>query len=315
LLPLALLADGLIGEAPFRVLPHPVALIGRAVSFLDQRLNRDNRTEEARRVRGIVTLGILVVLAGGAGWAVHLIARALPWGWLIEVASVAILVAQRSLYQHVAAVADALDRDGLEAGRHTVSLIVGRDPASLDAHGVARAAIESLAENFGDGVVGPVFWYLVAGLPGLAIYKTVNTLDSMIGHLTPRYRSFGWASARFDDLVNIVPARLAGTLLAAAAAIVPQAQPKTALLTMLSDARNHRSPNAGWPEAAMAGALELSLAGPRRYFGQVVEEPWIGQGRARATPGDIRRALAVFVAACLIELGLIAGAGLLGAVL
>jgi adenosylcobinamide-phosphate synthase len=137
----------------------------------------------------------------------------------------------------------------------------------------------------------------------------------MIGHLTPRYRSFGWASARFDDLVNIAPARLAGALLAAAAVIIPKAQPKTALLTMLSDARNHRSPNAGWPEAAMAGALELSLAGPRRYFGQVVEEPWIGQGRARATPGDIRRALAVFVVACLIELGLIAGAGLLAEVL
>jgi adenosylcobinamide-phosphate synthase len=315
LLPLALLVDGLIGEAPFRALPHPVALIGHAVGFLDRRLNRDNRTEGARRVRGIVTLGILVVLAGGAGWAVHLVALALPWGWLIEMASVATLVAQRSLYQHVAAVADALDRDGLDAARNTVSRIVGRDPASLDAHGVARAAIESLAENFGDGVVGPVFWYLVAGLPGLAIYKTVNTLDSMIGHLTPRYRSFGWASARFDDLVNIAPARLAGALLAAAAAIIPKAQPKTALLTMLSEARNHRSPNAGWPEAAMAGALELSLAGPRRYFGQVVEEPWIGQGRARATPGDIRRALAVFVVACLIELGLIAGAGLLAEVL
>jgi len=316
LLPLALILDGLVGEAPFRFIPHPVVLIGTTIAWLDRRLNRIDRSDTARRLRGVLVLVVLVSLGMAAGWAIHRLARMTGWGWLVELAVAATLVAQRSLYQHVAAVAEALGGPGddgskLEAGRDAVSRIVGRDPASLDAHGVARAAIESLAENFGDGVVGPVFWYLVAGLPGLIAYKTVNTLDSMIGHLSPRHRAFGWASARFDDLVNLVPARLAGLLLALASALLPRGKPAKAIATMLTDARKHRSPNAGWPEAAMAGALDLALAGPRRYGPRVVDDPWIGTGRARATPGDIRRALAVFVTACLIELCLVAAAGLI----
>ncbi|HWK47576.1 MAG TPA: adenosylcobinamide-phosphate synthase CbiB [Stellaceae bacterium] len=317
LLPLALILDGLIGEAPFRYLPHPVVLIGGAIGFLDRRLNREHRTDRTRRLRGLAVLVALVSIGAGIGWAIHRLARMTGWGWGLELALVAALVAQRSLYQHVAAVAAALESGGpdhgLAAGREAVSRIVGRDPASLDTHGVARAAIESLAENFGDGVVGPVFWYLIAGLPGIIAYKTVNTLDSMIGHLGPRYRAFGWASARFDDLVNLAPARLAGLLLALAAAILPRGRPIRAITTMLSEARKHRSPNAGWPEAAMAGALDLALAGPRRYGDHVVDDPWIGTGRARATPGDIRRALAVFVMACLIELFLVAAIGQLRA--
>jgi adenosylcobinamide-phosphate synthase len=205
----------------------------------------------------------------------------------------------------VAAVAQALDAGGLFAGRAAVSRIVGRDPESLDEHGVARAAIESLAENFSDGVVAPALYYALFGLPGIFVYKTANTLDSMIGHKTPRHLHFGWAAARLDDLLNLVPARLSGLFLAAAALVTREAQALPALRTMLRDAKKHRSPNAGWPEAAAAGALGLALAGPRRYHGYVVDDPWLGDGHARATSLDIVRALRLYLAACVLQATLI----------
>jgi adenosylcobinamide-phosphate synthase len=205
----------------------------------------------------------------------------------------------------------ALQRGGVDAGRIAVSQIVGRDPASLDGFGVARAGIESLAENFSDGVVAPVFFYALAGLPGILLYKTVNTLDSMIGHRSPRYAAFGWASARFDDLLNLIPARFSGLLICLAATFVSRGRPVVALKTMWRDAPKHRSPNAGWPEAAMAGALDLALAGPRRYGELVVDDPWLGDGRARATPADMRRALMVFAVACLVQLLILAALALL----
>jgi adenosylcobinamide-phosphate synthase len=312
ILVLALGLDWLIGDLPalFRHVPHPVVLIGRAISLFDRRLNREARGARARKMRGIVTLVLLVVGAALVGVLLSVAALRLGrWAGAFELVVVAILVAQRSLHDHVARVMRALDQEGLAAGRVAVSHIVGRDPASLDAHGVARAGIESLAENFSDGVVAPVLFYLVAGLPGLLVYKTVNTLDSMIGHKTPRHFAFGWASARFDDLLNLVPARLAGVLVGTAAVFVPRGTPLKALRTMLRDAGKHRSPNAGWPEAAMAGALDLSLAGPRRYGDIVVTDPWMGDGRARATVADMAAALRVFRVACLIEvLALAAGA-------
>jgi len=181
---------------------------------------------------------------------------------------------------------------------------------SLDANGVARAAIESLAENFSDGVVAPVFWYLLLGLPGLFAYKMANTLDSMIGHRTPQYRSFGWAAARLDDILNTVPAPLSGLLLTAAAAFARSCRPGRALMIMLRDGRKHHSPNAGWPESAMAGALGLALAGPRRYAEGLVSDPWLGDGTARAATSDITRALRLYRLACLIEGGLLLGAWL-----
>jgi adenosylcobinamide-phosphate synthase len=296
----ALLLDAAIGELPlvFRHLPHPVVLVGRAIAWFDHRLNREERSETARRARGIATVVILVVAAALTGLLIDRLCRAVGSGWLIELLVIAVLVAQRSLFEHVRAVAVALDEKGLYAGREAVRHIVGRDPMSLDEHGVARAGIESLAENFSDGVVAPVFWTILCGLPGLFVYKTVNTLDSMIGHLSPRYRSFGWAAARLDDVLNLAPARLSGLFLAAAAVLVPQAQGGSALRIMLRDAGKHRSPNAGWPEAALAGALDLALAGPRRYPERVVADPWIGGGRARATAGDMYRALLIFVIAC-----------------
>ncbi|MGH7095770.1 MAG: adenosylcobinamide-phosphate synthase CbiB, partial [Stellaceae bacterium] len=242
----------------FRLIPHPVVFAGRAVAAFDRKLNRPQRSEAARRVRGIITVLVLVTASAGIGWFVALTCRQSTSGLVAEALIVAILLAFRGLHNHVLAVAVALARHGILAGRQAVSHIVGRNPASLDAAAVARAAIESLAENFSDGVVAPAFWFLLLGLPGLFAYKMVNTLDSMIGHKTPQYRAFGWAAARFDDFANLVPARLSGVLLALAALFARNAMAGRAFRIMLRDARRHRSPNAGWPEAAVAGALGLA---------------------------------------------------------
>jgi adenosylcobinamide-phosphate synthase len=308
----ALAVDALFGDMPaiFRQIPHPVVLAGRAIAFFDRKLNREVRSERSRRERGIITV---VVLVGGAALLGLLVQRAcrgsLP-GAAVEVLMITLLIAQRSLFDYVAAVVRALHRGGLAGGREAVQHIVGRDPMSLDVHGVARAAIESLAENFSDGVVAPVFWYLLFGLPGLFAYKMANTLDSMIGHRTPRYRSFGWAAARLDDVLNIVPAPLSGLLLVTAAVFAKRGRPGHALAIMLRDGRKHHSPNAGWPESAMAGALNLALAGPRRYPEGLVADPWLGDGSARAATSDITRALQLYRLACLIEGGSLLGAWL-----
>lgn len=293
---LALLIDALMGDPPglYRRIPHPVVMFGHAISFFDRTLNRAGDPGWRRRLAGVGTLVLLAAGAGVLGWGIEAALAALPHGWVPAALVASTLIAQRSLYEHVAAVAAGLETRGLAGGRKAVALIVGRDPESLDQAGVARAAIESAAENFSDGVVAPVFWLALAGLPGLFIYKAVNTADSMIGHRTERYRDFGWASARIDDGLNLLPARLAGGLLALAAA------PHTgrALMIMLRDARLHRSPNAGWPEAAMAGGLGVALAGPRRYGDLVVEDPWLNPGAGPAGPAEIRRALRLMVTAC-----------------
>jgi adenosylcobinamide-phosphate synthase len=216
------------------------------------------------------------------------------------------LIAQRSLYRHVADVADALESGGLTAGRTAVSMIVGRDPEQLDEAGVGRAAIESLAENFSDGVVAPLFWLAVLGLPGGIAYKAVNTADSMIGHKSEKYLAFGWASARFDDLVNLPASRLAALWLIAAAGFVPGGSPQRAWATVRRDAKFHRSPNAGWPEAAMAGALGLKLNGPRIYDGEIVDDPYMGDGRSAVTVADIRIALKLYRLACGAQIAVLA---------
>ena len=312
LLVAGLVLDALFGDMPavFRHVPHPVVLAGRAIAFFDRKLNREARSEASRRERGIVTV---VVLVGGAallGVMVERICRGSLIGAAVEAVLIAVLVAQRSLYEHVAEVAAALATGGLIGGREAVRHIVGRDPMSLDVHGVARAAIESLAENFSDGVVAPIFWYLLFGLPGLFAYKITNTLDSMIGHRTPRYRAFGWAAARLDDVLNTVPAPLSGVLLVVAAMFAKNARPGHAVAIMLRDGRKHHSPNAGWPESAMAGALGVALAGPRRYPEGLVADPWLGDGSARAGVSDIVRGLQLYRLACLIEGGLLVGAWL-----
>ncbi len=279
--------------ALFRRIGHPVSWAGALIAWLDAALNRGH----ARRARGVAAVLVLLAAAGGPAWAVQAaLLRWLPLPWAVAVLALlaSSLLAQRSLHQHVGAVRTGL-RGGLAAGRLAVSHIVGRDPASLDGHGVARAAVESLAENFADGVVAPALWCALLGLPGIALYKAINTADSMIGHRTPRHEAFGWAAARLDDAVNLPASRLAALLIA-----IASGHPGPALRAVSRDARRHRSPNAGWPEAAMAGALGLRLAGPRVYGAVTVTDGWMGDGRAEATADDIGRALAVYRRACLL---------------
>jgi len=302
LLYVGLVIDALFGEMGglFRAVPHPVILAGRAISWFERHLNRPRRSGWVRWLCGVLTVIVLVGAAAGFGWGLQHLCRLGLLGATLEAFAVAVLLAQRSLFDHVAAVSSALLFDGLRGGRAAVSHIVGRDPFSLDGPGVARAAIESLAENFSDGVVAPAFWYLVLGLPGIFAYKMTNTLDSMIGHKSERYRAFGWAAARLDDLLNLAPARISGLLIAVAAFFAHETRARGALWIMLRDGRKHHSPNAGWPEAAMAGALRLRLAGPRHYHDGVVEDPFLGDGTPIATVTDINRALRLYFRACLI---------------
>ena len=246
---------------------HPVTWIGRLIGALDRLLNRETMGASARRAAGIVAVLILIIVVGAVGLIVERELLRLPFGLLAVGLLASTLIAQRSLHRHVADVAVALEKRGIEAGRTAVSHIVGRDTEALDAAGVARAAIESLAENFSDAVVAPIVWLAIAGLPGAALYKAINTADSMIGHRTPRYEAFGWAAARLDDLVNLPASRLSALLLIAAAGLSKNASANGAWRAVRRDAARHRSPNAGYPEAAMAGALGLSLAGPRVYGG------------------------------------------------
>lgn len=290
----------------YRALGHPVTWIGAVIGRLDGRLNRGGPAR--RRAMGVLaTLTLLAVVAAVAFGLTAGASLLGPWGGPIILALLcASLPAQRSLHDHVARVAADLRSGGLAGGRVAVSMIVGRDPDSLDEAGICRAAIESLAENFSDGIVAPAFWIGVGGLPGGALYKAINTADSMIGHRTPRHEAYGWAAARLDDLVNLPASRLAGGLIVAAALFHRGASPGAAWRTLLRDAGRHRSPNAGWPEAAMAGALGLRLAGPRVYGATRVEDAWMGDGRAEAGPGDVERALALYRTACRLLFGLAA---------
>jgi adenosylcobinamide-phosphate synthase len=292
-------------QALLRAIGHPVTWIGRLIAALDRLLNRDTADAYWRRGAGIVAILLLLGIVGAIAFVVERELLRLPFG-LIGVAVIAsTLIAQRSLHQHVADVATALEQGGVIAGRTAVAKIVGRDVGALDAAGVARAAIESLAENFSDAVVAPVFWMAIAGLPGAALYKAINTADSMIGHRTPRHEAFGWAAARLDDLVNLPASRLS-ILLVAAAMLSKNTSAAAAWRAVLRDASRHRSPNAGYPEAAMAGALGLSLAGPRVYGGVIIDDATMGDGRRDATAADIRRALTLYRYADAILIALVA---------
>ena len=295
----ALLLDRWLGDPDWlwRRLPHPVAGFGAAISMLDGIFNRPEEAAADRRRNGWLVIVLLLLAALVAGVALERVLRlAGPAGPLIEVVLVAVFLAQKSLADHVAGVAEALRTGGLVAGRRAVSMIVGRDPQKLDASGICRAAIESLAENFADGVVAPALWYALLGLPGLIAYKMLNTADSMIGHKSPRYLEFGRGAALLDDAVNWPAARLSALLIGLAAA-VSEGRPagRRAIETALRDAGLHRSPNAGWPEAAMGGALDLALGGPRSYGGVAVHEPALNAaGRRSAGTGDVAAALALF---------------------
>jgi adenosylcobinamide-phosphate synthase len=293
---LALLIELMLGYPDWlvRSIGHPVTWMGRLIEALDHKLNHDQDAPARRRTAGAIAVVALSAVAGVVGFALQHNLPRLPFGLLVLAVLASTLLAQRSLNAHVAQVALALERDGLKAGRQAVARIVGRDPAALDEAGVARAAIESLAENFSDGVVAPAFWMSVAGLPGAAVYKAINTADSMIGHRTPRHADFGFAAARLDDLVNLPASRLSALLIVAAAACSSPTAASNAWRAVRRDAAHHRSPNAGYPEAAMAGALGLALAGPRQYGGVLVEDAVMGDGRRYAGVADIRRALALY---------------------
>jgi adenosylcobinamide-phosphate synthase len=305
-LPLALAALGLealIGyPAPlYRVIGHPVTWMGAWLAQLELRLNRPGASFAARRALGALALVLyLAPVALVAGAATRLLEPLGAFGFAVLALLAASLPAQRSLDTHVRAVADGLDRS-LDEGRRAVAMIVGRNPQILDEAGVARAAIESLAENFSDGVVAPVLWTALGGLTGGALYKAVNTADSMIGHKTDRYAAFGREAARLDDLINLPASRLAALWLVLAAALTTGASAQEAARAVRRDASSHRSPNAGWPEAAMAGALGLKLAGPRVYGEALVEDAFMGEGRRDANGADIRRALKLYRLACVIE--------------
>ncbi len=295
----ALLLEAVAGYpgVVFRAIGHPVVWIGALIGWLDRAWNRDTLGPAARRQRGIaatlVLLCVSIVPAAALQWA------SAP----LAIAAASTLLASRSLWQFVAAVGTAMRDCGLPAGRVAVAHIVGRSPDTLDEPAVIRAAIESLAENFSDGVVAPALWAALLGLPGIAAYKAINTADSMIGHLTPRHRDFGRAAARLDDVVNLPASRLAAVWLALAALLHPGASARDAVRAVWRDARRHRSPNAGWPEAAMAGALGLRIAGPRVYGDVRVDGAWMGDGRAEATPADLDRALALYRTACALQIG------------
>jgi adenosylcobinamide-phosphate synthase len=286
---------------------HPVIWIGALIDVLDHRLNRETESPARRIAAGGVAAALTIGATAATGWVLE---SALPAG----LAGVALagalawpLVAARSLHDHVAPVAAALAAGDVEGARAAVSWLVGRDPTRLDAAGIARAAVESLAENASDGVTAPLFWGALFGLPGIAAYKAVNTLDSMIGHRTPRHRHFGRVSARLDDAANWIPARLTGLAFALASG-----RPSAALAAMAQDARRHRSPNAGWPESALAGALGVRLSGPRVYHDRVADEPWLNAAAPDPTAADIAQALRLYRRAMALVGAALLAAGLLG---
>lgn len=300
LAPLALLLERLVGypRPLYTAIRHPVVWMGALISWLDQRLNKGTG-----KGRGILALLVLLLVTAAITVPLTIGLRWIPFGWIVEAILATSLLAQRELARAVKAVADALAHS-LDAGRKQVSQIVGRDPQTLDEPGVARAAIESLAESSSDGVIAPLFWLVIGGLPGIALYKAINTADSMIGHKTERHRDFGWASARLDDLVNWIPARLTALLFCAAAFWVKGADAEKGWTTALRDASKHDSPNAGWPEAALAGALGYSLGGARTYDGETHNLPEFGSGRGDLGPADIRKSLELYAMMLNLALGI-----------
>lgn len=295
-------------DAVYRAIGHPVTWMGRLIAWADKRWNSEQDSPVQQRTQGIVLVVALLAISLFAGLLISSLFHSFlpPFLALVPIAILASsLLAQRSLYEHVVAVVEGLDQS-LERGREAVSMIVGRDTKDLNESGVCRAAIESLAESFSDGVVAPMFWMAVAGLPGAIAYKAINTADSMIGHKSEKYIDFGWAAARTDDVLNWLPARLSVLWLALGALAVRRTSPWRALVIARRDAGLHASPNAGWPEAAMAGALGIRLMGPRTYEGELVDHGWMGEGKVVLKTTDVRAALRLYRAACGVQLGLLA---------
>ncbi len=310
--PLALLLERWLGY-PQRLtdlVGHPVIWMGRFIAFMERGVDKRERTPRQRREAGIFTLAVLLLSTLAIALVVQHLLRGLVFGWVIEILIATPFLAQKELGRAVEAVATALGTS-LEDGREAVSHIVGRDPQALDEAGVSRAAIETLAESTSDGVVAPWFWLVLLGLPGIALYKAINTSDSMIGHLNERYRDYGWAAAKLDDLVNWIPARLTAVLITAACFVTEHASPGGAWAIARRDARKHASPNSGWPEASFAGALGFRLGGPRSYAGEVVDLPSFGDGKSELVGSDILRALVLYRSTLNVLLGMSVAVALL----
>ena len=292
----ALLLEAVCGWPDWlhRRIRHPVVWIGTVIAGLEVTLNLDRFTATARRVLGMLTALVVVTAATLAACLLVALLPETPVGFGLEVAVASSLLASRSLYCHVLRVTQNLERGDLAGARQAVSHIVGRDPSALDTAGITRANLESLAENASDGVIAPLFWGSLLGLPGLTAYKAINTLDSMLGYRTDHLQAFGGFAARLDDAANLIPARLTGGLIALASF-----RPAAARV-MLRDARNHRSPNAGWPESAMAGALDVRLGGPRAYAGSETADPWLNADAPDPGPDDTRRGLHLYVRTLLL---------------
>jgi adenosylcobinamide-phosphate synthase len=300
---LVLAIEGFVGypQALYKLIGHPVEWIGKLISFLDEGLNDPDRDQSEVRAQGVFAIVILCVAVGVPAWFISKTLAGISYGWVVNVLLATTFVAQKSLRDHVSAVHRALSTS-LPAARQAVGKIVGRDPDTLDESGVAKAALESLAENTADGITAPIFWYALLGLPGLVIYKAINTADSMIGHKSEKYLHFGWAAAKLDDLINLPASRLTGLLFAAAAWFTSKKNAQASLHSMWRDAGKHQSPNAGWPEAAMAGALGLRFGGPRNYEGELVDLPYMGDGRDTLTAADIGKGLELYDRAVIVLL-------------
>lgn len=299
---IALIIDAIMGDPDWlwRHLPHPVVWFGGIINFLDRTLNSKNHSF-VNKLRGILAVVMLLILAVCAGMIIHWFSQNFFVGAVLQTLLVAILLAQKSLIIHIKRVMNALEQPELAAARKSVSMIVGRNPEQLDRAGISRAAIESGAENLSDGIIAPAFWFVVAGFPGLLIYKLINTADSMIGHKNETYSAFGWATARLDDVLNLIPARLTGLLFTLVSPLVGGSI-KTTFSGMMREAGWHRSPNAGWPETAMAYALNISLAGPRSYGTEQVDAPWFNDaGEKQTDQHDIKRSLKLLIGALVLQ--------------
>jgi adenosylcobinamide-phosphate synthase len=304
---LALLVERLFGypKAIHHQIGHPVEWIGIFLSKLEVAVYDSDAEPLQARLRGVAALVALLIIVAIPAALVSAFLSTFRFGWIIEALLATTLISQCSLHEHVSAVGKGLDIS-LSEGRKAVSMIVGRDPAQLDESGVTKAALESLAENTSDGIVAPVLWYALLGLPGIMAYKAINTADSVIGHKSERYIYFGWAAARLDDLVNLPASRLTGLLFAGAAAWTDKERGKIAWHAMWRDAPKHNSPNAGWPESALAASLGVKFGGPRSYEGHLVNLPWMGEGRETLNRDDIRKGLRLYGTAMTFLLLLIA---------
>jgi adenosylcobinamide-phosphate synthase len=303
---LALMIDVIIGDPKsiYRSIPHPTQLMGWLINYLDTMLNDELDEDKSRRIKGVYLAITILLLAFSAGLGIIFLLSFITYGWMLEAIILSTLIASRSLYDHVLAVSSALKSNNIEHARSRVGKIVSREVKNLDRHGISRAAIESLSENFSDGVVAPIFWAIFLGLPGVLAYKMLNTADSMIGYKNDRYHQFGWAAARLDDLINFIPARLSALLLFIAAFMWSRNEAERSWIAIKHDAKKQLSINAGYPESAMAGALNIRLAGPRDDKEQESTSEWIGianeSSTADATDKDIDKGLLLYVNACLI---------------